>query len=739
MSLFFPRDFFACEKDIDKLLKAADYLQNFNGIILSKHLFNEIKEIQSILLHNSCLSRTINLFYLKLFDLPDSVGAPTEFDIYHSLASVPEKLIRHLSPRISQALTMLVLKIHKNIAAFAELTMKFLSTDNNFIYRFAYSTFPAIFGYFHLDSLCELGCDFILEFIKRPQNIIQRSRSSGNYFSLPDFNWQPIALEKSINSAIPLITSYFLSMHHFFHFLWTSFQSKVIYQPKNVNEMYLHFCDSLDIAADYLTSHHQCILSTYLQIDRDTCVSILLKNVFATALNHTFPEFQEFYNFLFFLSKTPDSEAVNKLLSILTKPRSYFSSNSNLPFTQIQRVPVVMNDKDICNVLDIINKDKRFASDTFELIQSKGKILTSSYQPFAADIVLTKRKAAPSPWGKMAASAPCLSFSPIRNACSPNEAQEEQSFEDEKEFHRRYLLMQNAASTVGLSELDAIKHIMNETDHHNKYYNSMKPFICDDNVAFCQYALQQYIQVHSNLDSQLNNLMNMKQIVGMLKHFGQSIESAERKLMFCYAENHVQQMMEIIDSKNKGLSSHQRFIKYFEVIMDPKTTPPFLLVSSCIKLLDFLSVKLGSDVMSIMDRYTKYSQNELSNSIRIWADKNSRIASKLNHDVLLLRHKINLKYGQRLVALVSLVATLRGVEKELPYLEFQRMFDFVIEEIKPMKVIETMFIMKMFVIHNKYVKDALPEDQFTLFEDLLKSFIQVLRFDPSLQKELQFS
>ena len=751
MSLLFLPETFCMPDDIEELISTADLLQPYQGVSVNRALFNETKRVISILLKNSCISRAVNLLRLRIFDVFDEFETPSFDDMFNCLKN-PTKLIEKLSPRVSQAFTLLVLNIHKNVKTFAELVVNSLEVDSSLCFIFAYSTFPAIFGYFTLDILCELAGDFLIEIIKRKcfqkqsgiksytttalsqetienstNNILTRlnSQTSLNSFLKLTFIPQPKnqsqgsspskfqinsknAKSQHLKIANPMIASFFISMHKFFHCLWALFRSKIIYQPKNVNEMYSLFCDSLDGAADYLSSHHQVVLSTYVAIDPDNCVSVIFKDVFAVSLKENFPELQEFYDLLMYLGDQPMSEASGRLFTILTKNRKFISTIPKLPPPSvIQRIPVVMSDKDICTIIEIVDGDRRIISDSKELISSVGKFFKNGYIPFYADIIV-----------------PSLTHE--------NRRRIEVESEDTIDFKRKYLSIQNFAIQNNINELDFLKAILFKT---KSTFVVPKKFECHSD-AFKIYALKKHISCFQDLEHQINNLLFLKQSLDTLEQYGSYVEDERQLLLSFYAGNHVEKEIHIIDPKNK-LVALERHTQYFKTVLDRTITPEPLMFFACVKLLDHLLIKPGPELEKLIKKYVYFSQHELSDRVHQWAEENSQIARLLVREIHTLRILFQQSYGMRISGILQLVKALKFLDSIFPNSQFQNMFDFVIEELPSSKVAETFITLKLFVLQNPYVHTSLTTEDFGYFLSLFDNFQNLLRHNPELQYQFK--
>lgn len=731
MDLFFSPDLFSPEEDLRKLEEKADYLQSFSGVSITRSILNESKNIHSILMNNSCVARTINLLRLILMRVFNFFEFTSLNEIFKTIMDYPDKMTAHLSPRISQAFTLLILNIHKNLGTFAELVVNYLSFDPSMNYLFAYSTFPAIFGYFTLDYLCELGGDFLIEIFKHQKsNAIRRSRSTGSYFWTNNDNHQNYNNQKVINFANSMVASFFISMHQFFHCLWSIFRTKIIYQPKDIKQLFQFFCDALDNAAYYLTSYHQVVLSTYIAIDRENCTSVIFQDVFAVSLKENFPELTDLFNFFIYLGDQPRSEESNQVFTILTRNRKFSPNIPKLPPPNIlQRVPIAMSEYDIYIVTEIVDQDKRFASDSVEMMQSKGFVLKKGYLPFYADIIV--------PVNEWKNQPPCIeteASQPEKSSTASNSIDmiDQKEKIKENEFKRKYLIIQNVALQNGINELDAIKQAIFPDREISKIPIFRK--IQNNDKDFAIFALKRYIQSYKDLENQLNNLLFLKQWSKGVKRCSRLAEITKETLLYCFSSLHVDKVNNSIDPKGRMIPQI-RFKKLFETILNSSITPPKLMFYTCIKLLNQIAIKQDSVLTDLFLRYKNYSQNELSDAVHKWADENSRIASHLVNEVQVLRMQFNLKVGERIIALLNVMHHLLTLCNKNHSIGYQSLFDFIIEEINPSKIAEIIIVLKVFVVQNKVVTDALQQSEFVYFENLMNSFYKLLRLNPALMKD----
>lgn len=160
---------------------------------LASFKFGGASESQSAKMYRTYEKNSLflrGIFYLEMFNA-DSTGffdIPTVPELFTTIYSKPRKAISKFRPMFIQSFTYHVCNIYKAPKEFARNVASYISDDPTFHLFFAYSTFPAIFGFFASQELCELGSIFLIELIQNTdEEFVADAFLAAFFCALPDF------------------------------------------------------------------------------------------------------------------------------------------------------------------------------------------------------------------------------------------------------------------------------------------------------------------------------------------------------------------------------------------------------------------------------------------------------------------------------------------------------------------------------------------------------------------------
>ncbi|OHS94779.1 hypothetical protein TRFO_39051 [Tritrichomonas foetus] len=693
MNLFFSPSEFNYEDNLIKLHDTVNYISKFDKISFSHNDY--LKSFSSEVLRVSCSSRALNLLRLRLFESFDFFDSPSFNDMFQCVDKNPEKVIGHFNHRFSQALTLLILKIHRDMKGFSNQVLKMLKFDPTLNFVFAYSTFPAIFGYFTIDVFSNLAGDFLI-------NLIQN-----------DFNE---SMKMILN---PLIASYFISNHQFIYYLWHLFENRVQKKTKNVDEAFNVFCDCLKLCVIHLSHKHSIVLSIYSSIDTANCISLLYTDVFAQTYKEKFfllnSSDNYFYNYLIELSNNPLNDTPRSILSILTKTAQRNSTIINDDIiSQVKKMPIVMSDRDLCTIIEIYQSDKSVA-DINLLSKSTSILFKRGYLPFYVDIIL-----------------------PIQHKNEPNNEQLKNEENNVHDLSRMFLRYQNYAKIEN-------KNFLKILENHFSVNN------------FEKYSLNRYVNEFSRQIDELDFILNLKLTINKLKRERKNINFVKDLLMIQFAEGHAKSILQI--GKKTHLHSNYNLICKKLFSDSHTQTPTSIFFATCIQAMNLFKMTKIRGANELSAAYTRYSSDTLLKNVHSWTSENPFLAKNLIYYIHYIRNTIDLQYGYRVYYLLNFMKSLKNyvnfVDSKTEYNSFvngnykasfsrkrcnltksrelfQNMFNLVIEEANSREVIATMLSLNVLFINLKKLTIPAPFRDIEKLQDLFNTFVTLISDDKCL-------
>jgi hypothetical protein len=281
-------------------------------------------------------------------------------DMFESIRQPPERIIHHLPPQVSQSLSFLVMRIHQDVNAFVRRLLAFFSEDASIVLVFAFSTFPALFGFFTLDHFCHLASTVITKVL--------------NTSSLTML-------------ATELIRSFLFSAHRFQDVLWDNFFSKfIVGQPLSAMLDLLH--NSFEKALPFLTKDHCSVLALLAANRMSSFLEVVFQDIFVYPLTLRAPHLVELIRFLDSCSTDDGMQPfAAELLSMITRKHHFNQAVPTAPHSrELQRVGFAMSDRDIGILVELYDPILREQASGHPLCQWNKTHETVGYAPFYFEI-----------------------------------------------------------------------------------------------------------------------------------------------------------------------------------------------------------------------------------------------------------------------------------------------------------------------------------------------------------------
>ena len=669
-AMFLASDSFDTTGDIPELCERIDKLMEFRCLKPAASHNQQIGRYHEALLMNGCSARASILMHMRLTDVFDFFDTPSLDDMFRFLADSPQKCIQHLSPRISQSLTLLLTRIHNDLDRFASLASKYFASDMSLILIFSYSTFPALFGFFTLDYFCERGGYFIAKMMED---------------------------EKMTTAVSGMISAYFFSMYAFFDVLWTDFVQR-LGQDRSLENCQEAFLVSLDKSAVLLTQSHAHVVSLYLNRNICACTRCVFCDIFAASLRLRVPSLESFVCFL--ESCASDGSVLcsyaERIFRILTKTRDHISKVPPVPpFDDLRRLPFAMSDRDIVTICEI--EERANIVDAKELFNALPTLFKRGYSPFCVELV-----------------------NPTRNT---TRQPKRELTEEERNDNRNMSNICSLASDTGTSVVSWLA----ETPFFTPRVNAHVPEFCRS-PHFNKIALVHEIKAIEDSISQTCNVIDLMERVQELHSYGKFIETTYKRLLDKFADTYVASLIPQVKVSKKNLMS-ARLECYFNAIF--KSIDGRLALPACFAVLDAETETYSKEMRSYERKFRTFASSiDVSNRVGQWAAEYPHLAKK----TLPLRTKcealFQLPLGSRLrgmIKLAELINRISGAQDE----HWQFMFESMLSFCGKVPIFGSFVVWTRFVFINLDVVTLITNQDKMILTKLLASFATLLRVEGS--------
>jgi hypothetical protein len=339
--------------DLPSLTALVTTSQNYTRIDTRFYLERERRQLRDAIFANCSLSRATNLTFLRLqkdflFFEPTLAG-----DMFDFVEQVPQRVVHHFRPAIAQVFAFLLTRIHSDLDSFVALLSAYFMNDATTILSFAYSTFPAIFGFFTLDHFCDLGAALILRVLADPT---------------------------LTTVAAEMIRSFFFSAYRFFDALPAGSAGNAAYSAA--------LKTALEIAIPCLSSGHASVLMQLAAIDHSLFLSVLFRDLFAFTLMQRAPYLKKCVDFFYKCAQVTSAERLSTdVLFLLTRCHHFSPLVPPAPLSaELPLLAFTMSDRDFLIIIDVYRPMLVTEESGSTLTDWAARHQNVSYAPFYLEI-----------------------------------------------------------------------------------------------------------------------------------------------------------------------------------------------------------------------------------------------------------------------------------------------------------------------------------------------------------------
>jgi hypothetical protein len=382
--------------------ECADDFESLSHLPLKIWIRNELPKLSNLILQNECVARATNLMLLSLDD-SGFFETPDLDDMLKCITDSPETIIRHLVPEQSQSLSLMIIRVHQNIAEFAHLLTEHFKNDTTLLLAFSYSTFPAIFGFFTLESLSDLAAQLILMLIDNSQvRLLTHS----------------------------MITMFFSAMHKFFAVIWVNIVSHFsVEMPKQ--QVYELFLRAVGRAVPYLTRCHIQVLQVFTSyhppiVGVKLILEILTDRLTAQARYGSQPMNPADLKFVIQSIQSASAADHERLLALLCGQKKFTRVLPDVAAVpQLRQIPLVLSDRDVHTLCDIIGFESDIGKQSRGLLKTLNAMYQRGYAPFHGNIAVPKWCHSRRTWSTHVPPRPHKTISRFEHLISLRELQQE--------------------------------------------------------------------------------------------------------------------------------------------------------------------------------------------------------------------------------------------------------------------------------------------------------------------------
>ena len=465
----------------------AEHL-NFNAISLVE---KESKFLQNFFIEYLSQFRAVNLMNLRLMEDFDFFDSLTLEDMLSSISKKPQKILTHFNPQTSQAMNFLISYVHQNPKKFADLLHNFFTHDPTMFVIFAYSTFPALYGYFSTVQYCGLAFK-LLECLIEKDDI---SLLSSN-----------------------MIASFFFTQHRYFEHIYSTLFDLWL-NAKTVEDLYLILVSSFNNSFFLLTYYHVQLIRDFYQKSPNAATQLVMNGIVLNSLvmwgsneRCKIPKqiHKSLVEFIREKSENPENIECQCIVSQFLNGDLHTSPLiPNIPpFNIMMRVPLVFSDRDIVALVDIVGDELQNIVDSHELIKSARKSMPNGYSPFFVEVI-----------------------SPNDYHNSPKHKKDQSTT-----FSRAYSQLEITAKDMKANVLEFIPN--SYCFQKDFYYCKMLPEMYYSQ-EFHDFALSKYIQTQKMNYDNLNNFISLKYFENSLDDNKTFCKKGERLIAKRYAERFI--------------------------------------------------------------------------------------------------------------------------------------------------------------------------------------------------------
>jgi hypothetical protein len=346
------------------LASAIEQLMPFSSLHADPLYRKHLKVLHQSIAKSITRARCVHLSIYFLRHHPVGQHPPPEV-LLEWLFARPNRLLGHFDAAISQSFGLLLFHILQDVPQFASLVARFFAGADHsaLIAHFAWSTFPAVFGFFTVECLCRLAAALVVRLLEVDA---------------------PRALVRA------MVGSYFFAMHECFDLLWQDILKTLPGEESPVEHQFSELHKAWARAASYLTEHHHVVFAAFAGWDMATCVRCLFVDILALSLSVRAPHLSSLCHFLIDRANCADDRSVLNFVLTTINSRQFHSYVSSIP-TDLYSVDAVMSERDIWLIGEIVKPNPRFGVYGRPVIASLERLATRGYAPFTIELLNPER------------------------------------------------------------------------------------------------------------------------------------------------------------------------------------------------------------------------------------------------------------------------------------------------------------------------------------------------------------
>jgi hypothetical protein len=482
--------------DFESLCNEAERTALFLGLDAHTYLERARSLVRDSILRSCSIAQTTNLIWLQSRGACEYYAPTSGDEVFSFVPHIPQSIMQHNLPRVGQSLGFLLLEIYANIKEFASLVCAFFADDISELLVFAYSTFPALFGFFTLEHYCHQAATFISHVLTIPCS-------------------QPIGRF--------LITSFLFSAYQFNSHFWETFLGRIQNTDQQVSACIVVLKSSLQSSLPYLTLHHTAVLSGLAACDMESFRYVLFHEILVSQLQIRAPHLTDFLKFLEYCC-TGYHPIIFDLLEIITHQREFFRSVPTAPGSRVlPRLAFTFTDRDILFVRSIFGTrlSKVPGGQTLEKWTPEGG--TSTYRPYYCEIATRIPSQVPE----------CFQVSISR------------------EHNRIYSRLQKESADSGRPILSFLRH--------TRFYKIQRTCSILTTAEFDCVAMHQIISRGQATLQAMDQVMELLQANGEIAVYGRSIDKAQLLVLTHFASGHLLHR-KLAEASRGGVFTWERFV-----------------------------------------------------------------------------------------------------------------------------------------------------------------------------------
>ena len=652
--MFFEKEVFLEDENNpkDDLCKFMAEHLNFNAFSLVE---KESKLLHNIFIDYLCQFRTVNLMNLRLMDDFDFFDSLTLEDMLSSISKKPQKILTHFNPQTSQAMNFLISYVHQNPKSFASLLQKFFTLDPTLFAIFAYSTFPALYGYFSTLQFCELAFK-LLECLIQSDDI---SLLSSN-----------------------MIASFFFTQHRYFEHVYSTIFDLWL-NAKTIEDLFLILVSAFNNSFFLLSVYHIQLIRDFYEKNPNAATKLLMNGIVLNSLimwgsNDRSKIPKEVHKSLveFIREKSENPENIECQCFISQFMNGDLNTSPLIPqlppFRIMMRVPLVFSDRDIVALVDIVGEELQNIVDSHELIKSARKSMPNGYSPFFVEVI------------------------------SPNEAEKtpKKKKEQSTAFSRSYTQLETKAKEMKSNILELIPN--SYCFKKSLHYCKMLPNICYSH-EFYDFALSKYIKSQQqNLDN-LNSFMSLKYFENSLLSNQTFCNKGEKLIAKRYADRFISRIIKEHFKKKITIDNFRdAFLLCFKEMNIPKIISEqgvFSIFDKIVFVNNPLSAQLEIEYNNLIN------SQEMENFVEDIKSQNPEWRNFIERRSNLMQASLVDGFGTILNAIIELSDTLNYaiLNEKVSWTDF---FQCILLDTKSTKIIDAFYVYHKLICGTSYVTES---------------------------------